>query len=49
MCLMSSQSQAEGVLGLSAAELRKEVSALIINQSEPSMETDWPIGGQEIR
>ena len=32
---MSSQSQAEGVLGLSAAELRKEVSALIINQSEP--------------
>ena len=46
---MSSQSQAEGVLGLSAAELRKEDSAMIIDQSEPSIETDWPIGGQEIR
>ena len=46
---MSSQSQAEGVLGLSAAELRKEVRTFIINQSEPTIETDWPIGGQEIR
>ena len=46
---MSSQSQAEGVLGLSAAELRKELCTLIINQSEPSIETDGPIGGQEIR
>lgn len=39
-CLLSSQSKAEGVLDLSAAELREDVGALIISQSEPSMKTD---------
>ena len=36
---MSSQSEAEGVLDLSAAELREGVSTLIISQSEPRMKT----------
>ena len=33
-------SLAEGVLGLSASELRKDVGGLIICQSEPFMYTD---------